>query len=106
MIRRPPRSTLFPYTTLFRSELATLVVADVARRRTDQAANGVPLHVLGHIQTDHGVLVAEEVLGEGAGELGLSDARGAEEDERPGRPVRVLDAGESTADGAIGRAHV
>src|SRR3712207_8360766 len=25
MIRRPPRSTLFPYTTLFRSELAGLV---------------------------------------------------------------------------------
>src|SRR3712207_7093603 len=24
MIRRPPRSTLFPYTTLFRSELARL----------------------------------------------------------------------------------
>src|SRR5258708_7150485 len=24
MIRRPPRSTLFPYTTLFRSELANL----------------------------------------------------------------------------------
>src|SRR2546430_9928532 len=26
MIRRPPRSTLFPYTTLFRSKLARLVV--------------------------------------------------------------------------------
>src|SRR2546427_1027489 len=25
MIRRPPRSTLFPYTTLFRSQSATLV---------------------------------------------------------------------------------
>src|SRR5256885_7071186 len=25
MIRRPPRSTLFPYTTLFRSELAQVV---------------------------------------------------------------------------------
>src|SRR2546430_4380679 len=25
MIRRPPRSTLFPYTTLFRSSLGTLV---------------------------------------------------------------------------------
>src|SRR6201989_2243477 len=25
MIRRPPRSTLFPYTTLFRSSLASLV---------------------------------------------------------------------------------
>src|SRR3712207_8731088 len=27
MIRRPPRSTLFPYTTLFRSELITLLIA-------------------------------------------------------------------------------
>src|SRR2546430_15874874 len=30
MIRRPPRSTLFPYTTLFRSNLALLVAAGVA----------------------------------------------------------------------------
>src|SRR3712207_8919870 len=29
MIRRPPRSTLFPYTTLFRSLLALLVVLQV-----------------------------------------------------------------------------
>src|SRR3712207_9493407 len=28
MIRRPPRSTLFPYTTLFRSILAMLVLPD------------------------------------------------------------------------------
>src|SRR2546422_9535018 len=28
MIRRPPRSTLFPYTTLFRSRLAGSVVGD------------------------------------------------------------------------------
>src|SRR3712207_8513480 len=28
MIRRPPRSTLFPYTTLFRSELEPVVVGD------------------------------------------------------------------------------
>src|SRR3712207_6883661 len=31
MIRRPPRSTLFPYTTLFRS--SDRVVAEVARER-------------------------------------------------------------------------
>src|SRR3712207_7027562 len=31
MIRRPPRSTLFPYTTLFRSALAT--IADIAPLR-------------------------------------------------------------------------
>src|SRR5256885_5562273 len=28
MIRRPPRSTLFPYTTLFRSDFRTLAVLD------------------------------------------------------------------------------
>src|SRR3712207_9575977 len=32
MIRRPPRSTLFPYTTLFRSETGGAVPADVAAR--------------------------------------------------------------------------
>src|SRR3712207_7120015 len=37
MIRRPPRSTLFPYTTLFRSEL----LRDVHRLRDRLAAAGV-----------------------------------------------------------------
>src|SRR3712207_8593178 len=32
MIRRPPRSTLFPYTTLFRSALAVVVVAGLGVR--------------------------------------------------------------------------
>src|SRR3712207_8863197 len=32
MIRRPPRSTLFPYTTLFRSEVAGIVDEEVVRR--------------------------------------------------------------------------
>src|SRR5688572_32421975 len=31
MIRRPPRSTLFPYTTLFRSEAAGAIVVEVYR---------------------------------------------------------------------------
>src|SRR3712207_9480381 len=30
MIRRPPRSTLFPYTTLFRSELAHDLLGDLS----------------------------------------------------------------------------
>src|SRR5947199_4842676 len=33
MIRRPPRSTLFPYTTLFRSIAAVLSVTDAPARR-------------------------------------------------------------------------
>src|SRR2546430_13411232 len=36
MIRRPPRSTLFPYTTLFRSETILLVEDDpLVRRHTE-----------------------------------------------------------------------
>src|SRR2546430_9415348 len=40
MIRRPPRSTLFPYTTLFRSELR-LVVDVVLRRVLDAPGESV-----------------------------------------------------------------
>src|SRR5690242_21317911 len=40
MIRRPPRSTLFPYTTLFRSPL---LWAHVGRRTNDDAGAGEPL---------------------------------------------------------------
>src|SRR2546423_10068649 len=32
MIRRPPRSTLFPYTTLFRSQEVVVVVDELNRR--------------------------------------------------------------------------
>src|SRR5258706_11682345 len=38
MIRRPPRSTLFPYTTLFRSRLGH--IDDVARFRALDGAGG------------------------------------------------------------------
>src|SRR3712207_5941947 len=38
MIRRPPRSTLFPYTTLFRSVLSMPQIT------SSTAPNGLPLH--------------------------------------------------------------
>src|SRR3712207_8433841 len=57
MIRRPPRSTLFPYTTLFRSlpflllsPVAGLVADRIPKRRLLQATNvgmAVPAIVLG-----------------------------------------------------------
>jgi hypothetical protein len=58
-------------------ELAAFVEADVAGGRADEACYGVLLHVLGHIDTDHGLFVVEEELGEGAGGLGLADAGGS-----------------------------
>src|SRR3712207_7834718 len=52
MIRRPPRSTLFPYTTLFRSELRHVVdVAQVLQarvRRGDAQDLVVPALLVGH----------------------------------------------------------
>src|SRR6266516_8076389 len=41
MIRRPPRSTLFPYTTLFRSPHADRSLEDVHRRRDRRGVLGL-----------------------------------------------------------------
>src|SRR3712207_6880107 len=41
MIRRPPRSPLFPYTTLFRSVLDRQPAEGVRREREDPHADGV-----------------------------------------------------------------
>src|SRR2546428_1049929 len=48
MIRRPPRSTLFPYTTLFRSDgVGELVAAEHDRRRGHRAEHRAPdLHAV------------------------------------------------------------
>src|SRR2546425_6679481 len=39
MIRRPPRSTLFPYTTLFRSRARQLGLAHAGRTEEDERAH-------------------------------------------------------------------
>ena len=44
-------------------ELAPFVEAHIARRRTDQFADGVPFHEFGHVKPDHGLLTAEEIGG-------------------------------------------
>ena len=38
MIRRPPRSTLFPYTTLFRSEKLNAILAENTGKPIEQIA--------------------------------------------------------------------
>src|SRR3712207_6920669 len=43
MIRRPPRSTLFPYTTLFRSGVLGSTLAEIAGNKAGIVKPGVPL---------------------------------------------------------------
>src|SRR2546422_9550009 len=49
MIRRPPRSTLFPYTTLFRSVTPQRQTDGGAQVVGNPAAEGPPLRILGRI---------------------------------------------------------
>src|SRR5688572_31317049 len=58
MIRRPPRSTLFPYTTLFRSAAAQVVAVRPAAGENDQLAALEP----GVLVPEKGGLLAEHVL--------------------------------------------
>ena len=53
-------------------QLAAFLVADVAGRSTDESRDVVLLHVLGHVDLDQGVGVAEHELGEGLGQHRLS----------------------------------
>src|SRR5687767_15174908 len=68
MIRRPPRSTLFPYTTLFRSlqgeHLGGAAQPAVAAQRDDEA----PLGVRAGVEQPGGVAAGQEVR---AGRLAL-----------------------------------
>src|SRR3712207_7170057 len=63
MIRRPPRSTLFPYTTLFRSRRVRLEL----REASFTIAPGEPgsgIHIAGRYPTDLYELVEEQRGGE------------------------------------------
>src|SRR5215213_6421284 len=80
-------------------ELSRLFVSDVAWRGADEPVDGVGLLELGHVYPDHGVLLAEEVLGESARKLGLTDTGRAEEYEATNRALGVLDAGPGAPDG-------
>ena len=81
------------------TELAAFFVADVAGRRTDQTASGKFLHVLGHIDLDEGIAIAEHELCKGLSEKGFADACWAEEDERADGASGIFEIGTGTAQG-------
>ena len=58
-----------------------------------------------HVDADHGLVVVEQVLGQGAHQLGFADAGGAEEDEAADGPVGIAQAGAVAQDGVGDQAH-
>src|SRR5215208_281117 len=80
-------------------ELSRLFVSDVAWRGADEPGDGVGLLELGHVYPDHGVLLAEEVLGESPREFGLADSCRTEEDKAADGTLGVLDACPGAPDG-------
>src|SRR3712207_9003971 len=74
MIRRPPRSTLFPYTTLFRSAGGLAGAPQRARRVAMNGGGGIAAAVLQrsravHHDVDSGEMRQPVVLARGAAEI-------------------------------------
>ena len=74
-------------------ELAALLVAHVARGRSDEPRCGVLLHVLGHVEPHDRLLGVEHELRERAGQLRLPDSGRAQEQEDADGAVRVGEPG-------------
>src|SRR5256885_9901788 len=77
MIRRPPRSTLFPYTTLFRSRIngrqsdGHAVIADLIGPETgDGLDTWKRLDFLSQVESDRGVAVCRRAAGGAQIEIG------------------------------------
>src|SRR3712207_7722696 len=85
MIRRPPRSTLFPYTTLFRSERDAL-------REDPAAASAVPAGDVGR---------PREGLGRWRGRAGHEAPRGAQRDPAADRKSTRLNSSHANISYAV-----
>src|SRR5947209_11997589 len=59
-MRRPPRSTLFPYTTLFRSTVSVAVVADAGQRGNDRHDRAALRAVIARVGYGDGDRVASD----------------------------------------------
>src|SRR2546426_7961288 len=98
MIRRPPRSTLFPYTTLFRSVLAVLAVAD----EPGDDHHDRLVHLVGH---DHALAclaaTSAHLINSPGGPSAARALRAlrCSDAPRPRRPARALSRSASLAPG-------
>src|SRR4051794_41899224 len=71
-------------------ELAAFLESDISRRSTNQACDCMLLHVFGHVDANHRVLIVEQEFRECASGLSFSDTSWSEKNERPNRTIRIL----------------
>src|SRR3712207_8558361 len=72
MIRRPPRSTLFPYTTLFRSGVGG--ANEIAEKVEEVTGIGARATILGHIQRGGSPTANDRILDRKSTRLNSSHA--------------------------------
>ena len=70
-------------------QLTALIVSDISGRRSDKTGDGVFLHVFGHIDTNHVVLVVKQAVCKSLCKLRLADTGGTQEQEAADRLVGV-----------------
>src|SRR2546430_13628313 len=88
MIRRPPRSTLFPYTTLFRSVVHLAADAERQLRRLHRQVVALQLHLAaGQIERGDDLLIRR---GRGVGEEGRSEEHTSELQSQSNLVCRLL----------------
>src|SRR6266568_1561772 len=78
-------------TTTYRlSKLTSFFVANVARRRANQARDAVLLHIFGHVNTHKCTLIIKQKFCQRSCQFGLTDTCWSQEDEACQRSTGVL----------------
>ena len=78
---------------------AALLIADIARGRTDQTRHRVLFHIFRHIDAQHRAVIVEQKTGKRLGHFGLADTGRPQHQETAHRLVRVGQAGARPAGG-------
>ena len=80
-------------------QLTAFLIAHVSGRRANETRHGELLHVLRHVDPNEVLLVVKQARGQRLGQLRFANARGAKEQKRAKRPVRILNTGSTSLDG-------